>query len=39
MLDLQSPAIRAALAEDNLTTQDAERLLQSVASLKVLARK
>ena len=39
LLDLQSPTIRAALAEDGLTTQDAERLLQSVASLKVLARK
>jgi SAM-dependent methyltransferase len=39
IVDLQSPQIRAALARDGLTTQDAELMLESVVSLKVLARK
>lgn len=39
VVDLQSPEILAALARDGLTTQDAERLLESVASVKVVARK
>jgi SAM-dependent methyltransferase len=39
IVDLQSPEILAALAKDGLTTQDAERLMESVVSLKVVARK
>jgi SAM-dependent methyltransferase len=39
IIDLQSPEILAALAADGLTTADAERILESVVSLKVVARK
>jgi arsenite methyltransferase len=39
VVDLQSPEIRAAVAADGLTTQDAERILEGVVSLKVVARK
>jgi hypothetical protein len=39
IVDLQSPEILTALARDGLTTQDAERILESVTSLKVMARK
>lgn len=39
IVDLQSPEILAALAKDGLTTQDAERIVESVASVKVVARK
>jgi hypothetical protein len=39
IIDLQSPEILAALANDGLTRADAERLAESVVSVKVLARK
>jgi SAM-dependent methyltransferase len=39
VVDLQSPEILAALAADGLTPKDAEVLLQSVVSLKVVARR
>jgi SAM-dependent methyltransferase len=39
VVDLQSPEIRAAVAADGLTTQDAERILEGVVSLKVVAHK
>jgi arsenite methyltransferase len=39
IVDLQSPEILAALANDGLTTEDAEHILESVVSLKVVARK
>jgi arsenite methyltransferase len=39
IVDLQSPEILAALASGGLTTQDAERALESVTSIKVVARK
>ena len=39
VVDLQNPEILAALANDGLTTEDAERILESVVSLKVVARK
>jgi arsenite methyltransferase len=39
LVDLQSPEIRAAVAADGLTTQDAERILEDVVSLKVVAYK
>jgi arsenite methyltransferase len=39
VVDLQSPEIRAAVANDGLTTQDAERILEGVVSLKVVAHK
>jgi len=39
VVDLQSPEIRAAIAADGLTTQDAERILEGVVSLKVVAYK
>jgi ubiquinone/menaquinone biosynthesis C-methylase UbiE len=38
-VDLQSPEIRAAVAAHGLTTLDAERILESVVSLKVVAHK
>jgi arsenite methyltransferase len=39
VVDLQSPLIRAAVAADGLTTQDAERILEGVVSLKIVAHK
>ena len=39
VVDLQSPEIRAAIAADGLTTQDAERILEDVVSLKIVAYK
>ena len=39
VVDLQSPEIRATIAADGLTTQDAERILEDVVSLKVVAYK
>jgi SAM-dependent methyltransferase len=39
VVDLQTPEIRAAIAADGLTTQDAERILEDVVSLKVVAYK
>jgi SAM-dependent methyltransferase len=39
VVDLQSPEIRAAIAADGLTPQDAERILEDVVSLKVVAYK
>ncbi|HZR82546.1 MAG TPA: arsenite methyltransferase [Candidatus Binatia bacterium] len=39
IVDLQSPEIHAALAADGLTTADAEKLVENVVSLKVVARK
>ncbi len=39
IVDLQSPDIQAALAKDGLTMQDAERLVENVVSLKLVARK
>jgi arsenite methyltransferase len=39
IIDLQSPEILAALAADGLSTGEAEKLLENVASLKVVARK
>jgi len=38
-VDLQTPEILAALAKDGLTTENAERILESVVSVKVVARK
>jgi ubiquinone/menaquinone biosynthesis C-methylase UbiE len=37
--DLQAPEIQAALAKDGLTTQEAERIMESVVSVKVVAWK
>jgi ubiquinone/menaquinone biosynthesis C-methylase UbiE len=39
VVDLQSPEIRAAVAADGLTTEDAERILEGVVSLKAVAHK
>ena len=39
IVDLQSPEIRGTLAADGLTTLDAERIMESVVSLKIVARK
>lgn len=39
VLDLQSPEILAAIANDGLTIGDAERILEGVISVKVVARK
>jgi SAM-dependent methyltransferase len=39
LLDLQSPEILAALAKDALTTEDAECILESVVSVKIVAHK
>jgi SAM-dependent methyltransferase len=39
VVDLQSPEIRAAVAADGLTAQDAEGILEGVVSLKVVAHK
>lgn len=38
-VDLESPEIRAALERDGISRQDAERMLESVVSLKLLARR
>jgi SAM-dependent methyltransferase len=39
IIDLQAPEIQAALAKDGITIQEAERIMDSVVSLKVVARK
>jgi SAM-dependent methyltransferase len=39
VIDLQSPEILRALADDGLSLDEARRLLESVVSLKVVARK
>jgi SAM-dependent methyltransferase len=39
IIDLQAPEIQAALAKDGLTTQEAERIMESVVSVKVVAWK
>jgi SAM-dependent methyltransferase len=39
VVDMQSPEIRAAIAADGLTAQDAERILEGVVSLKLVAYK
>jgi ubiquinone/menaquinone biosynthesis C-methylase UbiE len=39
VIDLQAPEIQAALAKDGLTTQEAERIMESVVSVKVVAWK